>query len=89
MLLSMDTQGVFKTLGEIFCSRSFFMVFLPALIWILAWIAHKLIIKTIEADDNRENRKKARKTKLLYNTVMQIAAFLIQIGVALTPLLHH
>ncbi len=90
VLLSMDTQGVFKTLGEIFLQPIvFFMVFLPALIWILAWIAHKLIIKTIEADDNRENRKKARKTKLLYNTVMQIAAFLIQIGVALAPLLHH
>lgn len=90
VILSMDTQSIFKTLAEIFLQPVvFFVVFLPALIWILAWIAYKLIIKAIEAEDNRENRKKARKIKLVYNTVMQIASFLIQIGVALAPLLHH
>ena len=89
VILSLDTQSMLTTLGEIFLQPIvFFSVFLPALIWLLAWIVHKLKIKTYEAEDSRESQKKARKSKLIYNTVMQFASVLIQLGIALAPLIH-
>mgnify|MGYP000316187903 CR=1 FL=1 len=89
VILSLDTQSVLTTLGEIFLQPIvFFMVLLPALIMILAWIVYKLKVSAYEADDTRESRKKARKAKLVYHTVIQFAIFVVQIGIALAPLLH-
>ena len=86
---SLDTQSVLSTLKEIFLQPIvFFMVFLPALFWILIWIVHKLRIRAYESEESREGRKKIRKSKLVYNTVMNCISIVIQLGVALAPLLN-
>lgn len=86
---SMDTQSVWTTLGEIFLQPVvFFCVLIPAVIWALAFIFHKMKVRSYEAEDSRESRKKARKSKVIYNTVMQVTSTVIQLGIAIAPLIH-
>lgn len=85
----MDTQSMWTTLCEIFLQPIvFFFVFIPALIWLCAWVIHRLKRKALEEEDSRESRKQMRKSKMIYNTVMQIAALIIQLGIAAAPLIH-
>lgn len=87
IVTSIDTQSIWVTLGKIFLHPLvLLMVLLPGLLWFGAWIVHKVRIRGFEAEDSRESRKKARKAKLQYNTVMQFASLLIQLGIAATPL---
>lgn len=86
---SMDTQSVWATLGEIFLQPIvLFCVLIPAVIWALAFIFHKMKVRSYEAEDSRESRKKARKSKVIYNTVMQVTSTVIQLGIAIAPLIH-
>lgn len=86
---SMDTQSIWATLGEIFLQPIVvFMVLLPALLWILAAILHKLKMRSYEEEDSRENRRKARKSKMVYNTLVQFASTIIQLGIAIAPLIY-
>lgn len=89
VISSMDTQSIFETISEIFLQPVvILLVFLPALIWLLAWVVYKLKISAYVSEDSRENRKKMRKSKLIFNTIMQFASFIIQMGIALAPLLY-